>query len=299
MRHDSSRSGRAPPPFPCALPDRRGRTTGRLRGCARRLAGPPDRDRCDRGSSAERDLQHARGVPRKRGDRHLDRRRPPGRGRRHRRRPARDRVRAQLHDAAAPSLQVVRTHAPSRRRGRRHEARPRRERSPVGPGGRGRGRHGPLGGHPRRRRDARPRFVRRGTDRSHAAGRLHARVERGGHDPAGRRPDPARPRGGGARGGGRRALRAASRARPARVGRRHPRVLALQVLRTAPGRPERASRAARDLDPVQAASGARRSARTMGDGHAEPRGPGRHDRGRRLPGGRRSHVRRPLQRRPT
>ena len=104
MRHDSSRSGRAPPPFPRARPDRRGRTTGRLRRCAGRLAGPADRDRRDRGSSAERDLQHARGVPRKRGDRRADRRRPPGRGRRHRRRPGRDRVRAQLHDAAAASL---------------------------------------------------------------------------------------------------------------------------------------------------------------------------------------------------
>ena len=111
-------------------------------------------------------------------------------GRHHRRRPGRDRVRAELDDAPAASLAVVRAHARSRRRGRRHEARPRRERPAVGAGGRGRRRHGPLGRHPRRRRHARPRLVRRGADRSDALGRVHARIERGGHDPTRRRADP-------------------------------------------------------------------------------------------------------------
>ena len=114
-----------------------------------------------------------------------------------------------------------------------------------------------------------------------------------GHDPAGRRADPPRPRRGCARRGRRRALRAAPRARSARSGRRHPGVLAVQVLRAAPGRAERASRAARDVDAVQAPPGAGRRARAVGDGHPEPRGTRRLDRRRRLPGGRRPDVRRP------
>ena len=76
MRHDAARSGCAPPPVPRALPDRRGRPAGHLRGRAGRLAGPADGDRRDRGPSAERDQQHARGVRGQRGDRCADRRGP-------------------------------------------------------------------------------------------------------------------------------------------------------------------------------------------------------------------------------
>ena len=170
---------------------------------------------------------------------------PPRGVRHHGRRSGRDRLRAELDDVAPPPLTVVRTHAAAGRRGRRHDARPRRERPTVGPGGPGRRRHGPLGGHPRRRRDARPRLVRRGAQRQDAAGRVHARVERGRHDPAGGRTRPARPRRRSARRRRRRALRAAPRARPPRARRGHPRVLAVQVLRAAPGCVERASRAAR------------------------------------------------------
>ena len=205
-----------------------------------------------------------------------DRRGPPRRGRHHGRRPRRDRVRAELDDAPPASLAVVRTHARSRRRGRRHEARPRRERPAVGAGGRGRRRHGPMGRHPRGRRHARPRLVRRGPDRSHAVGRVHARIERGRHDPTGRRADPPRPRRGGARRRRRRALRAAPRARSARTGRRHPRVLPVQVLRAAPGRAGRASRAARDVARrtssarrrTRRPSGGRRARRTTRDSRA-------------------------------
>ncbi len=280
-------------PVPGARAHRRGRPAGRLRGCAGRLAGPGDGDRRDRRTICARDQQHARRVRGQRGDRRADRRRPPRGGRHHGRRPGRDRLRAELHDVAAAPLPVVRTHAAAGRRGRRHDARPRRERPSVGAGGAGRRRHGPLGGHPRRRRDARPRFVRRRAQRPDAAGRVHAR---------------------------RRTRWARSRRRPSSSGASTPSERSPPSTACTSPSIARSTSTRSDADilacspykffgphlgvlgvrrelldtwtPYKLASGAGRGARPLGDRHAEPRGTRGIDRRGRLPGRRRPDLRR-------
>ena len=94
-------------------------------------------------------------------------------------------------------------------------------------------RHAPIrpGG-----RDARPRRARGADRRAHAGGRLHARVERGRVDHRPARDRRRGPRGRRAGLGRRRAPRSAPPPAGARVGARRAALLALQVLRPAPGR---------------------------------------------------------------
>ena len=135
----------------------------------------------------------------------------------------------------------------------------------MGPGGRGRRRHGPLGGHPRRRRDARPRFVRRrarptgrGWSRSRSPRTPWARSRRPPSSSAASTPSERSPPSTActsrstARSTCTRSTPTSWRARPYKFFGPH-----LGLL-------ERASRAAGHVDAVQAAPGARRGARRAG-----------------------------------
>ena len=107
-------------------------------------------------------------------------------------RPGRGGLRPERDVAAAPSVALDRADVGTGRRDRRHPARPRRQRAAVDARRSRRGRHRAVGRRARRRRDARPRLVRRGAVGAHEARRVHARVQRRGHDAAGCRPGRAR-----------------------------------------------------------------------------------------------------------
>src|SRR3989454_3056079 len=185
------------------------------------------------------------------------------------------RLRCEHDDAQLRALTDDRPGAALRRRDSRHAPRPRREHLPMAR----------AGARPRPCRSLRrhPRGLHAGhgrprgpAHRADARRRLPGRLERG-RDADGREPDRrARALGRRARVGGRRPLRAARADRRRRLGRRRPRLLAVQVLRPAPRPRLRAARAARVVAALQGAARLERAARPpLRDGHAAARAAGR------------------------
>ena len=139
-----------------------------------------------------------------------ERARAQGREAHRRRRPARDRVRAQRHRGDQPRRLLVgpQAHRPRRRDRADRDGAPREPR-PVADPRPGEGRRPRV--HPdHRRRDPAPGRVRRPAQAQAQAGRVHPRVEHAGHDQPGRGHDAPGPRGGRA---------GADRRRPGRAAR--------------------------------------------------------------------------------
>ena len=202
----------------------------------------------------------------------MGRARAGGRGL-HGRRAGGHRVRGEHDDAQLPARTCRGAHDVAGGRDRRDGARPRRERLTLARGGRRsrpRRAHRPAAG---RGHDSRHRCPRGADRRAHPSGRLHAGLERGRVDP-GRRPHRGgRSRRRRARLGGRGAHGAAPAAARTRARARRRALLAVQVLRAAPGDrgdPARSRRVAAG-GPGAAIRGG--SARTpLRDGHAVARG---------------------------
>ena len=194
-----------------------------------------------------------------------------------------DRLRREHDDAHLPPRPRARAALDAGRRDRGHRARPPRERRPVAPAREGARlrrpgrpvppRDGPAGhGRPRRRarqEDAPPR------DRGGLERARHEERRAPGRGPRARR--------GSARLRGRRPLRAARVRGRGGARRRLPRLLGLQVLRAARGRPLGPPGPPRGARPAQARAGPRERPGPARDGHAEPRGHRGRGRGRGLP----------------